>query len=117
MDRSEAENARRQVDEWIAEFREEAAQREAEQAASANADHAPVLNPGDTTPAAAECPPDPEPAKLVRAELSPSRAMLGTGLSKTCPSRKLDPDVMMVQSAENRQRKNAADRLDRPRQR
>jgi hypothetical protein len=83
MDRSEAENARRQVDEWIAELREEAAQREAEQAASANADHAPVVNPGDTTPAAAECPPDPEPAKLVRAELSPSRAMLGTGLSKT----------------------------------
>ena len=35
----------------------------------------------------------------------------------TCPCRKLDPDVMMVQSAEDRQRKNAADRLDRPRQR
>ena len=34
-----------------------------------------------------------------------------------CACRKLDPDVMMVQSAEDRQRKNAAYRLDGSRQR
>ena len=33
---------------------------------------------------------------------------------RPCPCRKLDPDVMMVQAAEDRQRQNAADRLDRP---
>jgi hypothetical protein len=34
-----------------------------------------------------------------------------------CACRKLDPDVMMVQSDEDRQRQNAPYRLDRPRQR
>jgi hypothetical protein len=37
--------------------------------------------------------------------------------SMACACRKLDPDVMMVQSAEDRQRKNATDRLDGSRQR
>ena len=32
-----------------------------------------------------------------------------------CPCRKLDPDIMVVQSAEDRQRENATYRLDRPR--
>jgi hypothetical protein len=31
-----------------------------------------------------------------------------------CCCRKSDPDVTMVQSAEDRQRKNATDRVDRP---
>ena len=35
----------------------------------------------------------------------------------SCPCRKSDPDVTMVQSAEDRQRQNAPYRLDRPRQR
>jgi hypothetical protein len=35
----------------------------------------------------------------------------------TCRCRKSDPDVTMVQSAEDRQRKNATDRVDRPRER
>src|SRR6476469_4177416 len=35
----------------------------------------------------------------------------------TCPCRKLDPDVMMVQSAEDRQRENGPAGLDRSRQR
>src|SRR3954466_13031663 len=34
-----------------------------------------------------------------------------------CRCRKSDPDVTMVQSAEDRQRKNASDRVDRPRER
>jgi len=37
--------------------------------------------------------------------------------SMACACRKLDPDVMMGQSAEDRQRKNATDRLDGSRQR
>ena len=43
------------------------------------------------------------------------RARGGVWLLLACPCRKSDPDVMMVQSAEDRQRQNATYRLDRPR--
>jgi ATP-dependent DNA ligase len=57
--------------------------------------------------------------RLARLLSRSNKALRDVQLSEaiTCPCRKLDPDVMMVQSAEDRQRKNAADRLDRPRQR
>jgi hypothetical protein len=78
MDRAEAaENARREVDEMLAEIRQEAAQREAEEAASANADHA----PGDATLVADEHPLEPRSTEDVRAGSSRSKATPGTGLS------------------------------------
>jgi len=58
--------------------------------------------------------------RFIRAHAQAGPVRLGqlhvTIIGAGCPCRKLDPDVMMVQAAEDRQRQNAADRLDRPRQ-
>src|SRR5690349_9646365 len=78
MDRAEAaEKARREVDEILAEIRQEEAQREAERAASANADHV----PRDATPAAGEHPPEPQSTEDVPVGSSPSKPTPGTGRS------------------------------------
>ena len=45
----------------------------------------------------------------------PTNAKAVVKAINSCPCRKSDPDVTMVQSAEDRQRENATYRLDRPR--
>ena len=51
--------------------------------------------------------------RLIREDADPPP--FGTAPADTCPCRKSDPDVTMVQSAEDRQRQNAPYSLDRPR--